>query len=116
MEDIPGTASHCPKCHTEVRVTDYYCYNCGSAIQVKPPSTSTIDQVLLYIGSVCLPPMGIIWGIKYVRQPDTKSKSIGIVAMILTVLIIFITINVTVSLMRSISSQVNSQMQIIEGF
>ncbi len=103
-------------CHVAVRPTDFFCYNCGRNLKPKPPSTNASGLIALFLVSILLPPMGIIWGFKYVRQPDQNSKIAGIAAMVVTVIVIIATVQFTVNLMNTVSDQVNSQLQGIGGF
>ncbi|MBI5019176.1 zinc ribbon domain-containing protein [Candidatus Gottesmanbacteria bacterium] len=106
----------CPTCHTEVRETDYFCFNCGKNLKAKPLSTSLQAEILYYAASIFLPPLGFWWGVKYLRQHDPVSKRIGIVSMLLTVIATIITFAWGVRVMNSVSSQVNEQMNLIQGF
>lgn len=106
----------CPSCHLQVRNTDYFCFNCGKNLHPKPPSTSISSQTSLYIGSLLLPPMGIIWGLRYLRQPDRESKIVGVIAIILTIVILVLLTQFTVNLINTVNEQVNSQLQSLQGF
>lgn len=106
----------CLRCHTDVRATDYFCYNCGNNLKPTPPATDIGSQLLLYLGSLLLPPMGLIWGFKYVKQADSRSKIVGIVAIALTVVILIVATQLTINLMNSVNTQVNTQLQNIQGF
>ena len=106
----------CPGCHASVRPTDYFCFNCGKSLKSKPPSTSLTRQLLIYAGSIFLPPLGIIWGIRYLRQDDQSSKIIGWLAIILTLLSIIVSIKLTFDVVNGINEAVNSQMQNFQGF
>ena len=75
----------CQSCHTAVRVTDFYCFNCGKNLYPEKPSTSVGTQTWLYIKSAVLIPFGVIWAIPYLRQSDKKSRIIGWVSVIITV-------------------------------
>jgi predicted nucleic acid-binding Zn ribbon protein len=108
-------AATCPVCHTAIRSTDYFCFNCGANLHPKPPSIKIEDQIMLYLGSFFLPPMGVIWGLKYINQKDSKSKTVGWVAFGLTVISILIAVQMTMKIMNSVSSQMN-QLQGIQGF
>src|ERR1700690_2123516 len=65
---VNSVPSVCPMCHIQVRLTDYFCYNCGKNLHPKPLSTSIEIQILYYVGSLVLPPMGFIWGFRYIRE------------------------------------------------
>lgn len=107
--------TQCPVCHTVVRPTDYFCFNCGANLHPKPPSTSVENQIMLYLGSFFLPPMGFIWGYKYIKETDQKSKVIGYVSFALTVIAILIAVRSTMAIINSVTSQVN-QIQNLQGF
>lgn len=106
----------CPVCHRVVVPTDYFCPNCGKAIRQAPPSVTSTAQALLYLGSVFLPPMGLWWGYKYFRQPDRKSKIIGVVSAVLTIISLIVTTKLAVDFMSDLNSQVQSQMQNFQGY
>lgn len=110
MSEVIELSPRCTFCHVEVRATDYFCFNCGKSLHPVPLSTSAKDQAILYIKSALLPPMGIFWGLKYLRQSDTKSKLVGSVAIILTFLIILYAIKFTQDLVFNLANQVNSQL------
>ena len=105
----------CSVCHVSVRPTDFFCYNCGKNLQEKPLSTSPVREILYYAGSIFLPPLGLWWGIKYLRQPDLKSKRIGWISIILTFASVLITVAWTVNFINGVTSQVNSQLNGIPG-
>jgi hypothetical protein len=104
----------CPKCHTVVRTTDYFCFNCGTNLRPAPPPTDAGSQFMLYLGSVFIPPFGILWGWKYLRSEDSKAKIVGYVACILTIISLIIGMIWVRNLMASVTSQVN-QFQSIQG-
>ncbi len=106
----------CPACHTAVRPTEYFCFNCGKNLRAAPPGTSLMDQIKLYLGSVLLAPMGIFWGLKYLKESDDKVKIVGVVAMILSGVTFIIAAQYTVAFINSLNSQVGVQLQGIGGF
>lgn len=106
----------CPTCHTEVRESDYFCFNCGKNLKAKPLNTALQTEILYYAASIFLPPLGFWWGIKYLRQNDPVSKRIGIISMVLTVIATIITFSWGVVFVNSVSSQVNEQMNLMQGF
>lgn len=110
------TSAVCPSCHVAVKPTDYFCGNCGKNLHPVPLGTTVVDLAKLYLGSVFLAPMGIFWGMRYLREKEDKSKIVGIVAMLLSVLTLIIAIQYTVTFMNTINSQVGKQLQGIEGF
>ncbi len=60
--------------------------------------------------------MGIIWGLRYLRQSDRNSKIVGWIAIVLTIVVIIVSIQITVNLINTINTQVNQQLQDIQGF
>ena len=110
------TTSICPTCHAVVRFSDYFCFNCGKNLHVKPPSISMMDQVVLYVKCIFLPPMGILWGLKYLKQPDQKYRIVGIVAIALTVVVILWAVNYTMNIYTSVTKQLNTQLEGVGGF
>lgn len=108
--------SLCPACHIAVRPTDYFCFNCGKNLHAAPPGTTSADQTKLYLGSIFLAPMGIFWGLRYLRDGRQKSKIVGIVAMALSVVTFIIAVKFTVNTVNTLNTQVEKQLQGIEGF
>jgi hypothetical protein len=102
MEEIEKI---CPQCHVTVRPTDYFCYNCGHNLQPVPPSISLADQLALYIKSILLPPFGVLWAIKYLKQNSNKSKIVGLTAIILTL----VSLLVCSILFKNLADEVNNQ-------
>lgn len=104
----------CPKCHTKVRESDYYCFNCGTNLKPAPPSISASAQMVLYLKCLLIPPFGIVWAYKYLKQPDTNSKLVGVIAIVITlaatVALIIFTNNFITTLNTEINKQMNSQM------
>ncbi len=107
--------TQCPVCHIEVRQSDYFCFNCGLNLHPKPPSTSIENQIMLYLGSFFLPPMGCIWGYKYIKIADGRSKMIGYICVAITMLSILIAVRSVMVVVNTVNSQVN-QIQNLQGF
>ena len=107
---------NCPGCHIEVRSTDYFCFNCGKNLKPKPPSTTFTRQIIVYLASFFIPPYGIVYGIRYLRQQDIKSKIVGLISIILTVISLVIVIKLTNDLIKQVNEGVNSQLEQIQGF
>ena len=98
----------CPVCHTEVKSTDYFCSNCGKNLKPEPPSTSLTRQIVIYLESFFLPPYGIVIGIRYLRQGDSKSKTVGIISIILTIVSLLILIKFTLDLTNTVNNQLQN--------
>lgn len=84
------------------------------AAEVKPLSTTFLKQLAIYLISVFLPPLGIWPAIKYWRQQDEKSKKIGLVALVLTIISIVITSWLTISFINSFSKGVSDQLNLYQ--
>lgn len=106
----------CSKCHTEVKPTDYYCFNCGVNLRPVPPSTSFERQIMLYLGSFFLPPMGLFWSIKYLKQPNLKSRIVGLISIVLTLISLLITYLLLKNVADAVNSQMSSQVNNLMGF
>jgi len=76
----------CPKCLTQIKPTDYFCYFCGRNLRPKPPSTSIGALLWLLLKTILFPPLGLWWGSQYLRQSDLTSKLIGGAVIAMTVL------------------------------
>jgi TRAP-type C4-dicarboxylate transport system permease small subunit len=61
-----------------------FCSNCGKALRKLPPATSVSRQILVYLVSFFLAPLGLWYAWKYLKQDNRKSKIIGVVAIALT--------------------------------
>ena len=105
----------CSVCHVSVRHTDFFCYNCGKSLHPIPPSTTLSTQVTLYLGSIVLPPMGFIWSVKYLKSDEPKARSIGLVLIAITVIVLIFATNYTVKTYNAAMKQVN-QIQNLQGF
>jgi len=111
MDVIPVPAPVCPKCHQTVEPIDFFCRNCGTNLKAKPPDTSILAQLMLYVGSALLPPLGIIWAWRYLRQKDTKSRIIGLAAVVITIIELVVIAQISVSLVNTVNEQVYKQTQ-----
>lgn len=88
----PEIKNQCPKCKAEVSPEAYFCPNCGQVLRAKPADTGIPKQILIYLVSFFLAPFGLGYVFTYLKQPDRKSKTIGMVALALTILAIGSTI------------------------
>lgn len=93
----------CPSCGAVVHEDDFFCPQCGAKLKEKPPSITILTQILVYLLSVFLPPLGLWPAYKYLKQPDQKSKNIGIIAIVLTVIGTALTIWLSIGVLNSIN-------------
>src|SRR3989344_8303151 len=76
----------CTICKQAIQVNWNFCPNCGNTLRVRPLSTSLGKQLLIYTISFFLPPFGLGYAFKYLKQNDRKTRIIGMVSIILTIL------------------------------
>jgi len=106
------TTLTCPTCHGTIDETDLFCRTCGKNLHAKPPSMELWPLVGLFVGSFLLPPFGIFWGLKYIRDEDQNRKAVGFVAWAITIFSIVLAVVQTVRLMNVISNSVSNQIQL----
>lgn len=82
----------CKSCQNPVSTTYFFCPYCGKKLRRPPLSTSTGKQIGIYLLAIFFPFLSIIPGIRYIGQPDSKSKAVGVVTLLLTG--IFLLLNV----------------------
>ena len=78
----------CPSCHNTVSDSANFCPQCGKKIKEPPLSTTVARQILIYCVSFFLAPFGLGYAFKYLKQRDPKTRTVGIVAIALTILAI----------------------------
>ena len=97
----------CPYCKSMVLPDAYFCPNCGKQLKDKPLSATLLKQIIIYSVSFFLPPFGLWYAFKYLKAGDSKSKKIGIVAIILTIISIALTIWLTYGIINSVMQPFN---------
>ena len=97
----------CPKCNIEISETAYFCSNCGQSLKSRPEDTAIPKQILVYLVSFFLAPFGLVYAFKYLREPDRKSKTIGGVSLILTVLAIIAVSYLGIAYIKQQYSEIN---------
>jgi hypothetical protein len=103
---------NCPNCKQIVRPQDFFCSNCGKKLKDKPESTTILRQIFIYLFSIFLPPLGLWPAVKYLRQKDNKSRIIGLVIIILTIISTAITIWMTIKFMNDFNQQLNRSLNL----
>jgi len=83
----------CPVCQFKIQSDWFFCPNCAKELKEKVSVISIPKQILIYFVSFFLSPLGLGWGLKYVRFKDKKIKTIGIFSIVLTVLSIILMIS-----------------------
>jgi hypothetical protein len=101
----------CPTCQTPIQKEFNFCPHCGKKFHEPPQATGFGRQLVVYLVSFFLPPLGLWPGIKYLKQPDKKSRIIGWITIILTALSIVISVWLTMAMLEQYSKILDSQMQ-----
>lgn len=81
-----------------------------------PLPTGISTEIIYYIGCLVLPPLGYWWGIKYLKQPGTAAKRIGILCMTLTTVSFIVTSIWAVNFINQINATVAGQLNGLQGF
>ena len=82
----------CAFCHFATQPDWYICPNCGKPFKEKAPDISVFKQVYIYGISFFLAPLGLVWGLNYIRANDKKARMVGLISIALTVLSIILII------------------------
>ena len=98
----------CPTCHYIIMNEWYFCPNCGKNLKEAPLDVSIGKQILIYLVSFFLAPLGLGWGLKYVKSKDSKIKTIGIVSIVLTVASIILMIIASKSFIDQYAKMLNN--------
>jgi len=96
----------CPHCGNSVFPTDEFCSHCGFRLfGSKMPSIW--KQSWIFAVSFFLPPLGLIWVVKYIKSSEKIEKRIALIALFLTVLSLIISVWVGFGIIGSITQQVS---------
>ena len=98
----------CKECGHEISDEALACPNCGKPQKEKTLSVSLSKQVTVYSVSLFLPPFGLWYAWKYLKDKDGKSRKIGITALVLTIISIIFTVWFAERLVNSINQTLNS--------
>ncbi len=96
----------CRFCNTPVSDNFFFCPTCGKKLH-EPPITM-VKQIGIYALSILLPPLGLWPGLKYVFQKDEKTKMVGIIAIILTIISTIVTLWLFMNTITGITSGIGS--------
>lgn len=97
----------CPNCGNITAPDDTFCSHCGAKLNT-PVAIGIGKQIWIYFVSIFLPPLGLIWVWKYLRNGTSQQKRIAWIALILTVIASIITIWVTIGFLQGVQNQINS--------
>ena len=101
----------CKYCHLKVSIGDYYCPNCGKKLKNKPVSTGLWALVWLFILSAFFPSLGLGLTIRYIRSADNKSKIIGWISLLITVIAFVGALLAVKVVLETFNQQMNSLLQ-----
>jgi uncharacterized membrane protein YvbJ len=104
---------YCKYCGKNALPEDYFCSKCGKKLREKPQPVTVGRQILIYLLSFLLPPLGLWPAVKYLRQKDGKSKAIGYVAVVLTVIATVIAIWTSLVFMDYFNRQLNTSLYLL---
>ncbi|MCR4323282.1 MAG: zinc ribbon domain-containing protein [Candidatus Azambacteria bacterium] len=100
MDIVPDMV--CPSCRAVIPASANFCMQCGKNIKKTSPSTTIARQIFIYSVSFFLAPFGLGYAFIYLKQPDTKSRTIGIISLVLTVCAIVLVITLAQIFMKSL--------------
>ncbi len=100
-------AKKCKYCKNDLNESWFYCPTCGKGTMEKPPSTSIMKQILIYVVSFCFAPFGLGWAIQYMRSSDKKAKVVGLISLLLTILALLLTAWSVYTVMRYYSTMLD---------
>lgn len=112
---MQATQLLCPFCSTSLEPTDFFCPQCGKTVHDKPLSTNLGTQIALYAVSIFLPPLFIMWTIKYLKSNNPIAKRIGQISLGLTIISIIVGIFISFTFMNGLMRQVNEQINLYQG-
>jgi uncharacterized membrane protein YqaE (UPF0057 family) len=98
----------CPFCHFPLAQNYYFCPNCGK--KINEPPVSNAKAIGVYLLSIFLPPLGLWPGIRYLFSKEQKTRTVGMVAIVLTIISTVVTLWISIGLFNNINQSVSSQM------
>ncbi len=98
----------CPHCGAGVAPDAIFCSHCGKPLEEPRLSTSIGKQILIYCVSLFLPPFGLTWTFKYLRQQNKTARTVGLVSLILTIIGIIGTVWIMMGFVNNLNSSLNS--------
>lgn len=101
----------CKNCGAQLTENEYFCHNCGKKIKDQEVPLTVLRQIMIYSVSILLPPTGLWWGIKYLRQNNPKARTVGIIAIVLTVGVLVISYIVVTNFINAYVQQYDSVLQ-----
>jgi len=84
--------SLCPECKSQISPDFNFCPNCGKKFKDAYAPISISAQIVVYFVSLFVPPFGLWYIYKYLKNGGETQKKIGWAALILTVISIGLTV------------------------
>ena len=98
----------CKNCRNIVLPNFKFCPNCGNPLNEQADSVSVGRQIYVYLMSALLPPTGLFWGIKYLTKKNQKTKIVGLVAILITVVSVVLSYQVLIGIFKQVQQQLGS--------
>ncbi|OGK08474.1 hypothetical protein A2767_03225 [Candidatus Roizmanbacteria bacterium RIFCSPHIGHO2_01_FULL_35_10] len=98
--------NQCSQCKYQINPEWFFCPNCGKELRIKPISFGR--QIFIYTVSFFLAPLGLGWGIKYIRSKDNKVRLVGLIAIVLTLISVVLLIATFKNVMDQYSKLLNN--------
>jgi len=120
MEQIAPTTEasipqiSCPFCNSKIDSMAFFCPVCGKKVRETPVSNGIGGQLVLYLMAIFLPPFNFPLTMRYLRSSDQMSKKIGWISLIIMIISLVVISWSTFVFVRSISSQVDQQLNIYQ--
>jgi hypothetical protein len=97
----------CSNCRSKEPAGSFFCSNCGKQLREKPPAATIARQITVYSVSLFLPPFGLWYAWKYLKQADPSLRKIGIAAIILTFVSVLFSIWITEKAINSVNQSLD---------
>ncbi len=106
----------CKSCQNPISETYFFCPYCGKKLRQPPQSTSIGKQIGVYLFAIFFPFLTIVPGVRYINQPDNKSKAVGVVTLFLTGISILVNVYVLIYINDNyLKPLMNNPLSIIDG-
>lgn len=107
VQKMVASGEVCSKCKASIQSTDNFCPHCGQQIV---RHVGILRQIWIYFVSIAFPPLGLIWTFRYFRSSYSQPKKVAWAAALLTVLSTVITIWVSVGIIQTVQTQIQTQL------
>lgn len=98
----------CLACGDAASLSANFCSQCGRKIKEPPFSISVAKQLLVYGVSFFLAPFGLGFVFKYLPIHDSKARTVGIIALVLTIISIVLVLSIGTAFFRLFYGSLNA--------